>query len=83
MGYQFPPDIQERVQAQIASGVFQSEDEVLREAIETLEHRQRGLAELQAMVREADADVEAGRVGYFDVSQTMARVNARVVKQRE
>ena len=57
MQYHFPSDIQQRVRAQMKSGSFETEDDVLREAIETLEKRQRGLRKLQNMVREADEDI--------------------------
>lgn len=74
MAYQIPSDLIARVQAQVATGRFGSEDEVLREALDSLEKRQRGFSEIQAMVREAEEDVAAGRVGDFDVDKTMAGV---------
>ena len=37
MPYQFPPDIEQRIRAQLESGQFETEDDVLREAIDTLE----------------------------------------------
>jgi putative addiction module CopG family antidote len=76
--YQFPPDIERRVQAQIETGQFDTEDDVLREAIGTLEKRQRGLQELRDMVREADADIAAGRVGPFDADKTKDAVRLRL-----
>ena len=81
MQYHFPSDIQQRVQAQIESGPFETEDDVLREAIDTLERRQRGLRKLQDMVREADEDIAAGRVGPFDADKTKAAVRNRLEAQ--
>ncbi|NUQ63719.1 MAG: type II toxin-antitoxin system ParD family antitoxin [Pirellulales bacterium] len=78
MSYQFPPDIQQRVRAQMESGQFETEDDVLREAIDTLERRQRGLQELRDMVREADDDIAAGRVGAFDPDRTKSAVRKRL-----
>jgi len=78
MAYQFPPDIEDRIKAQLETGQFQDEDEVLREAIGTLEKRQRGLAELQEMVAQADADIAAGRVGPFDANETKRAVRERL-----
>jgi len=78
MQYHFPSDIQQRVQAQIEAGPFETEDDVLREAINTLEKRQRGLRNLQDMVREADEDIAAGRVGPFDADKTKAAVRERL-----
>jgi Arc/MetJ-type ribon-helix-helix transcriptional regulator len=76
-----PADIQERVEAQLATGAFQSEDEVLREAMDTLEHRQRSLAKLQAMVREAEESIAAGRLGVFDREAIKRDVRERLEKQ--
>jgi Arc/MetJ-type ribon-helix-helix transcriptional regulator len=61
-----PADIQQRVQAQMAIGGFTSEEEVLREALESLERRQNGLKQLREMVAVAEADVAAGRVRKID-----------------
>jgi len=81
MPYPFPSDIQQRVQAQLASGQFNSEDEVLREAMATLESRQRGVEELRRMVREADNNIAAGRVGLFDAEETKRAVRERLSRQ--
>jgi antitoxin ParD1/3/4 len=80
MDYQFPPDIEQRIKAQLDTGQFQSEDDVLREAIDTLEKRQFGLKELQAMVAEADAEIAAGRVGPFDAEETKRAVRERLAQ---
>jgi putative addiction module CopG family antidote len=78
MPYHFPPDIEERVRAQLESGRFETEDDVLREAIDTLEKRQCGLRELQDMVRQADEDIASGRVGPFDADETKVAVRKRL-----
>jgi len=78
MLYDFPSDIQKRVRAQIESGHFETEDDVLREAIDTLEKRQHGLQKLQDMVREADEDIAAGRVGPFNADETKNAVRQRL-----
>lgn len=80
MPYPFPPDIQQRVRAQLESGTFATEDDVLREAIDTLEKRQRGLRELRDMVREADEDLAAGRVGPFQADETKNAVRKRLAE---
>lgn len=80
MPYQFPPDIEQRVRAQIESGQFETEDDVLREAIDTLEKRQRGLRTLRDMVGEADVDIAAGRVGPFDAVATKRAVRQRLAE---
>ena len=37
MAYEFPPDIEQRVKARMSDGKYQSEDDVLREAMDALE----------------------------------------------
>jgi putative addiction module CopG family antidote len=79
--YEFPPDIEQRVRAQIDSGQFTTQDDVLREAIDTLEKRQNGLATLRSMVDEADSDIASGRVGPFDADETKRAVRQRLRSQ--
>jgi putative addiction module CopG family antidote len=71
-------DIEHRVRAQIESGQFGTEDDVLREAIDALEKRQRGLRQLQDMVGEADEDIAADRVGPFNADETKMAVRERL-----
>ena len=78
MSYQFPPDLEQRIQAQIATGEFSTEEDVIREALDTLEKRQCGLKELRQMVKEADDDIAAGRVGPFDAEETKRAVRNRL-----
>jgi len=78
MPYHFPADLERRIRAQIQNGAFETEDAVLREAMDTLERRQKGLARLQEMVREADEDILQGRVGPFNAQETKAAVRARL-----
>jgi Arc/MetJ-type ribon-helix-helix transcriptional regulator len=80
MAYSFPPDIAQRMQAQMMTGQFLTEDDVLREAIDALERRQQSLRTLQAMVREADEDISAGRVGTFDADETKRAVRMRLAQ---
>ena len=47
MNYPLPADLQQRIDAQLVGGGFASEEDVLREAIEALERRQHGLAQLR------------------------------------
>ncbi len=78
MPYQLPSDIEQRVRAQIESGQFETEDDVLREAIDTLERRQRGLQAIRDMVHEADEDIAAGHVGPFNANETKIAVKKRL-----
>ena len=78
VAYHFPPDIEQRVRAQMESGRFETADDVLREAIDTLEKRQRGLRELRDMIRQADDDIAAGRVGPFNAEETKNAVRKRL-----
>lgn len=66
MNHSLPADIQQRIAEQIASGVFANEADVLREAMEALKRRQRGLTKLREMVAVAEEVAATGRLGTFD-----------------
>jgi putative addiction module CopG family antidote len=73
-----PPDLAAQIHAQVASGHFQSEEQVLREALAALERRQQGLARLKRLVDDAEADVAAGRIGPFDRDELKREVRAQL-----
>lgn len=81
MNNSLPPDIQQRVDAQLASGSFGSEEDVLREALAALERRQHGLAKLREMGAVAEADVTAGRVAPFDREDVKRDIHERLQKR--
>jgi Arc/MetJ-type ribon-helix-helix transcriptional regulator len=76
-----PADLQRRIDAQLATGAFKSEEDVMREAIETLERRQRGLEQLRAMIAIAEEDVANGRVGPFDRDAMKRDIRARLLRE--
>jgi Arc/MetJ-type ribon-helix-helix transcriptional regulator len=76
--YQVPSDIEQRIRAEVESGEFETADDVLREAIDTLERRQRGLQAARDMVREADDDIAAGRVASFNAEESKKFVRRRL-----
>jgi putative addiction module CopG family antidote len=78
MNNSLPPDIQQRIDAQIASGSYGSEAEVLREALAALERRQHGLSQLREMVAVAEADATAGRVATFDREDIKRDIHKRL-----
>jgi len=59
MDYQFPPNIDRLVKEQMASGAYESEDDVLADALRALAARN---ADLSA-VNDAIQDMEAGDSG--------------------
>ena len=81
MNYSLPADIQQRIEAQIASGTFANEEDVLREAMKTLERRQQGLRQLREMVAVAEEDVVAGRVDTFDRDAIKRDVRGRLAER--
>jgi antitoxin ParD1/3/4 len=83
MTHQLSADVSARIQAQIATGHFASEDDVIRQALDALECRERGLESLRALVREAEEDVVAGRVGTFQVEQTINAIQSRLANSLE
>ena len=58
MAYQFPPDVEQRIRKQLSEGNYDSEDDVLRDALEALAARNADLAAIQAGAE----DMEAGRM---------------------
>ena len=72
MPYPFPPDLQELVLKQMASGRYASEDELLRSALLALDEEEQ---DLQA-VRESLAEWRAGDPG-VPLADAFAAVRAR------
>lgn len=58
MTYQLPPDIDQRVQSQIALGICHTPAEVLNEALNALENRNEDIASIQRGIE----DEKAGRL---------------------
>ena len=81
MTYPLPADIVLRIQEQLKTGGFNSEEEVLREAIDALERRQQGLSHLRQLLSAADADAAAGRIGPFDREAIKQDVRARLAER--
>ena len=78
MSLELPPDLEDRIKAQVESGQFETEEDVLRGALDALEKRRDGLSEPRQMVCDAEADVAAGRVGEFDAEETKRAVRERL-----
>jgi predicted transcriptional regulator len=58
MSYPFPPMLDQLVRAELATGAYRSEDDVLVEAMQALRDRD----EAVAGIREGLSDLDAGRV---------------------
>jgi putative addiction module CopG family antidote len=59
MPYNLPPDVQDLIRQEIATGLYNSEDDVLRAALHALTLRRDELTAIQAGLD----DLEAGRLG--------------------
>ncbi len=59
MTYQFPPNIDRLVKEQMASGAYESEDDLLADALRALATRNADLAAVNDAIR----DMEAGDTG--------------------
>jgi Arc/MetJ-type ribon-helix-helix transcriptional regulator len=81
MEHSLPTDIQQRIDAQLATGAFATEVDVLRNALEALERRQTGLAQLRQMIAVAEEDVAANRVGVFDRDVTKQDIRDRFARR--
>jgi putative addiction module CopG family antidote len=73
MSYRFPPDLQELVAAQLSSGRYDSEDDLLREALRALAEEQEDLT----AVRDAVAEWRSGDSG-VPLDEAFSRVRRRV-----
>lgn len=73
MSYPFPPDLQQRIAAHLSSGRYQTEDDVLREALRALAEEEEDLA----AVREAVAEWRSGDPGE-PLDEAFAKVRRRV-----
>jgi antitoxin ParD1/3/4 len=71
-----PPEIENRVRAHVASGMFGSASEVVREALRLFESYQSvqgaTLVALKADIEQGQADKRAGRVAELDVNAIKA-----------
>ena len=61
MNYPFPADVEQRVQSQLETGLYPTEEDVLRAAMTALERERDDLASIQAGIE----DMEAGRYRPF------------------
>ena len=75
-----PAELENRVRAHVASGLYGSASEVIRDALRLFEAYQAvqpaNLASLKTDIAEGLADVAAGRVGALDVKAIKARGRA-------
>lgn len=77
MLYQLPPDIDQRVQSQIALGIYNTPAEVLKEALDALDQRNEDLASIQRGLN----DEQAGRLTPLD-DEFAAELRGRVDAHR-
>lgn len=75
-----PTELEARVRAHVASGLYGSASEVIREALRLFEAyqsvQQSKLAALRADIDQGLADVEAGRVSQMDIQAIKAQGRA-------
>jgi Arc/MetJ-type ribon-helix-helix transcriptional regulator len=79
MHYQFPPDLEQRVKARLTDGSYQSEDELLRDAMNALDALDREKLRLfQEGNRIATEQSRLGLSKPLDLSAVVTRVEQRV-----
>ena len=79
MHYQFPPDLEQRVKARLTDGSYQSEDELLRDAMNALDALDREKLRLfQEGNRIATEQSRLGLSKPLDLSAVLTRVEQRV-----
>ena len=81
MAYPFPPDIRERVKARVDGGGYQSEDDVLRDAMDALDQCEQ--AKLARWHERNITAIEQSRLGLskpLDDDAVLARLRERLAK---
>jgi len=82
-----PPELESRVRAHVASGMFGSASEVIREALRLFEAYQSvqsaTLANLQRDIEQGQADKRAGRVAPLNIESIKAEAKAATSKRRQ
>ncbi|MGD9635154.1 MAG: hypothetical protein AB7G28_07490 [Pirellulales bacterium] len=82
MHYPFPPDLQQRVQARLADGTYESEDDLLRHAMSALEELDREKLRLfEEGNRVAQEQSRLGLSRPLDLSALLERVEARIAAE--
>lgn len=61
-----PPDLSQFVKAEVASGNFASEEQVVIESVQLLRERQMKLERLRAELRAAEEQIERGEYTEYD-----------------
>jgi len=82
MSYQFPPDIEERLKARMSDGRYQSEDDVLREAMNALDQlEQDKLIRWEERNRLSTRQSEQGLSKPLDDEAVLGRLRERLAKE--
>jgi Arc/MetJ-type ribon-helix-helix transcriptional regulator len=80
--YSFPPDLEQRVKARMAGGHYQTEDEVLREALDALEEKERSKTRRWHERNQTAMDQSrAGLSKPLDLAGVLNRVERRLVAE--
>ena len=78
MAYAFPPDLKQLVEAQMTRGGYQSEDELLREAVQALSEMDRRHAELRDEIQSRVATTGKGLSKPLDIDAFKAEARRRL-----
>jgi Arc/MetJ-type ribon-helix-helix transcriptional regulator len=82
MNYQFPPDIEERLKARMGDGRYESEDDVLREAMDALDQlEQDKLIRWEERNRIAMQQSQAGLSRPLNDEAVLGRLRERLAKE--
>jgi Arc/MetJ-type ribon-helix-helix transcriptional regulator len=82
MAYHFPPDVERLVKDRMASGIYASEDEMLRDALEALEQLEQDRANRWEERNRLSAEQSArGLSKSLDDAKVLARLRERMAKE--
>jgi Arc/MetJ-type ribon-helix-helix transcriptional regulator len=82
MAYQFPADVEKLVKRQMIAGEYQSEDDLLRDALQALEEQRSAVVDEDQVVidgiRRGLADLNAGRCQALDAFDAEFRSRQKI-----
>lgn len=82
MAYEFPSDIRDRLKAKLDAGVYQSEDEIIRDAMDALDQiEQEKLMRWYERNQLAAEQSQRGLSQPLDDSRVLARLRERLAKE--
>ena len=81
MDYSFPADLSEQIKLHLATGRYETEDDVIRQALDALKLREE-LVSFRQSIAQSREQAARGEAAPLDVDAVMQRVNSRLSDAR-